>query len=229
MRRLSPAIALVLSACASAPTGPSVMVLPGAGKSFEQFHADDSLCRQWATQQIQTTPSADTPAQRRYDMSYMQCMYGKGNQIPVVASSAPRQTPPAPPSTPSNAVPDLRGVWTGTWGETPLTLLVLNQEETPVSGIYVGPWSALGQREFGLSGILTFSVRDEAISVNVRGRFADSNGRRMLVLDPLTGYGQQITLRRVDPGHMAGAGTSRASWEPSGPVELLRQPSGVGR
>jgi len=126
-------------------------------------------------------------------------------------------------------VPDLRGVWTGTWGETPLTLLVLNQEETPVSGIYVGPWSALGQREFGLSGILTFSVRDEAISVNVRGRFADSNGRRMLVLDPLTGYGQQITLTRVDPGHMAGVGTSRASWEPSGPVELLRQPSGVGR
>ena len=79
MRRWSPAIALVLSACASAPTGPSVMVLPGAGKPFEQFQADDSLCRQWATQQIQTTQSADTPAQRRYDMSYMQCMYGKGN------------------------------------------------------------------------------------------------------------------------------------------------------
>jgi hypothetical protein len=43
------------------------------------------------------------------------------------------------------------------------------------------------------------------------------------VLDPLSGYGQQITLTRVDPDYMSGIGTSRASWEPSGPVELVRQ------
>ena len=85
------------------------------------------------------------------------------------------------------------------------------------------------ERDGASGGILTFTVRNEAISVNVRGRFGDSNGRRMLVLDPLSGYGQQLTLTRVDPVYMAGVGTSRASWEPSGPVELVRQPSGVSR
>jgi hypothetical protein len=76
---------------------------------------------------------------------------------------------------------------------------------------------------FGVSGILTFTVRDEAISVNVRGRFGASNGQRTLMLDPLSGYGQQIMLTRVDSDYMSGIGTSRASWEPSGPVELVRQ------
>ena len=36
--------------------GPSVLVLPGSGKSFEQFQADDAVCRQWAAQQIGTAP-----------------------------------------------------------------------------------------------------------------------------------------------------------------------------
>jgi hypothetical protein len=44
-----------LGACATIPTGPSVMVLPGFGKSFEQFQADDAICRQWANQQTGTT------------------------------------------------------------------------------------------------------------------------------------------------------------------------------
>ena len=43
--------AAVLSGCATMPTGPSVMVLPGTGKSFESFQADDAVCRQWANQQ----------------------------------------------------------------------------------------------------------------------------------------------------------------------------------
>jgi len=46
----------LLGACATVPTGPSVMVLPGTGKSFEQFQADDAACRQWALQQTGTTP-----------------------------------------------------------------------------------------------------------------------------------------------------------------------------
>ncbi len=41
-----------LGACASMPTGPSVMTLPGAGKSFDQFRADDFTCRTYAYQQI---------------------------------------------------------------------------------------------------------------------------------------------------------------------------------
>src|SRR5262249_11824943 len=50
--------ALLLPAgCATVPTGPSVMVLPGSGKNFEQFQADDGVCRQWALQQTGTTPN----------------------------------------------------------------------------------------------------------------------------------------------------------------------------
>ena len=40
-----------LAACASTPTGPSVMVLPGSGKTFDQFRFDDSECRQFALAQ----------------------------------------------------------------------------------------------------------------------------------------------------------------------------------
>jgi len=47
---------LVLGACATVPTGPSVMVLPPPGKPFEQFQADDATCRQWSRQQIGLTP-----------------------------------------------------------------------------------------------------------------------------------------------------------------------------
>lgn len=46
---------LLLGACATV-AGPSVMALPGTGKSFDQFQADDGLCRQWASQQPGATP-----------------------------------------------------------------------------------------------------------------------------------------------------------------------------
>jgi hypothetical protein len=45
-------VAASLGACATMPTGPSVMSLPGQGKSFEQFRADDAVCRQYAYEQI---------------------------------------------------------------------------------------------------------------------------------------------------------------------------------
>jgi hypothetical protein len=47
---------LALSGCATLPTGPSVMVLPGTGKSFEQFQVDDAACRGWAGQSVGITP-----------------------------------------------------------------------------------------------------------------------------------------------------------------------------
>ena len=43
---------LLLTACATAPTGPSMMVLPGTGKSFDQFRGDDVECRQFAQFQV---------------------------------------------------------------------------------------------------------------------------------------------------------------------------------
>ena len=50
------AVVVVIGGCATLPTGPSVMVLPAHGKSFEQFQSDDALCRQWARQQIGMSP-----------------------------------------------------------------------------------------------------------------------------------------------------------------------------
>ncbi len=47
---------LLFGACATVPAGPGVMALPGTGKSFEQFQIDDTVCRQWASQQTGTTP-----------------------------------------------------------------------------------------------------------------------------------------------------------------------------
>jgi hypothetical protein len=152
---------LLTSACATVPTGPSVMVLPGSGKNFDQFQIDDSLCRQWAAQQTGTNTqqtatnntvagaaigtvlgaaagaalgaAAGSPAtgaavgagvgllggttvgasnayaaagnvQQRYDAAYMQCMYAKGNQIPVARGSAPSMSAPPPPPPASRAV-----------------------------------------------------------------------------------------------------------------------------
>jgi hypothetical protein len=156
-----PLAALLLTACASVK-GPSVMVLPGSGKSFEQFQADDAVCQQWAYQQTGITPqhaqtghvlagaavgtavgaaagaaigaAAGSPAtgaavgagvgalggttvgassgyaagastQNRFDMAYVQCMYAKGNQVPLPRGTRPpaAAAPPAPP--PSSTAP----------------------------------------------------------------------------------------------------------------------------
>ena len=43
---------LALSACTSIPTGPGMLVLPGTGKSFDQFRFDEGDCRQYASAQV---------------------------------------------------------------------------------------------------------------------------------------------------------------------------------
>lgn len=146
---------LVAAGCATPPpSGPSIMVLPGSGKSFEQFRYDDHECRQYATAQTGgvTTQQAATDSavksaavgtaigaaaggllggssgagagagmglavgalagtdaanasayslQRRYDIAYEQCMYAKGNQVPMAASRyAPRRAPARPAAVP---------------------------------------------------------------------------------------------------------------------------------
>jgi hypothetical protein len=46
-------LALLTSACSTPPpNAPSVMVLPGSGKDFQQFRADNELCRQFASEQL---------------------------------------------------------------------------------------------------------------------------------------------------------------------------------
>lgn len=42
----------ILSACATVPTGPSVAVMPAPRSNFEQFRADDAVCRDFARSSI---------------------------------------------------------------------------------------------------------------------------------------------------------------------------------
>lgn len=51
-RLLTLPIVSLLTACVNLPTGPSVMTLPGSGKSFDQFRYDDYECREYAYQQV---------------------------------------------------------------------------------------------------------------------------------------------------------------------------------
>ena len=143
--------ALLLGACVTVPTAPSVVALPGNNKSFDQFQADAFACQQFAQQSVggsaerandyaassaiagtaigaaagaiigsasgNAGPGAAIGAgtgllfgsaagsnaygagyyqiQRRYDGAYLQCMYAKGNQIPVRGPTRYRVPPPA--------------------------------------------------------------------------------------------------------------------------------------
>ena len=150
------------AACTTIPTGPSVMALPGTGKNFDQFRADDAECRGYAQNQIGGTTTeqagldsgiksaavgtaigalagaaigghqgagvgagvgliggglAGTGAaqataggvQQRYDNAYIQCMYAKGENVPVSGQvrarparpryARPMYVPPRAPAT----------------------------------------------------------------------------------------------------------------------------------
>jgi len=45
-------LALLVTACAVAPTAPSLAAMPGTGKDFEQFRVDNLVCRDYAQQEI---------------------------------------------------------------------------------------------------------------------------------------------------------------------------------
>jgi outer membrane lipoprotein SlyB len=147
--------ALCVGGCVTMPSGPSVLVLPGSGKSFDQFQADNAVCRQFAQIQVGGqspsqaaqqsavqsavlgtvlgaavggavgqgqgaaigaasglalgTAAGAGPAyasgyelQRRYDYAFVQCMYAKGNQVPVAGQSQGGRTRPYYPPPPSS-------------------------------------------------------------------------------------------------------------------------------
>jgi hypothetical protein len=167
LRALLASGGLAAIACATAPSGPSDMALPGTGKGFAEFQDDDHACRDFAAGRTGMSPeqAADTSAvrsgavgtavgaasgaaigaaagaagagaaigagsgllvgsaagagtsswsraeaQQRYDHAYDQCMYARGNQIPVAMAPAgpaahyPGAPPPdavaPPPGTP---------------------------------------------------------------------------------------------------------------------------------
>ncbi len=100
-------LASMLSSCSTMPTGPSVLVLPGTGKDFPQFHNDETMCRQLASSQLagsKNKPDSDEEGQQAYDIVYIQCMYGKGHRVPVPGDMTydTRQEwhPPPPPNMP---------------------------------------------------------------------------------------------------------------------------------
>ena len=49
---LAAAALALLAGCATVPTGPSVLVLPGSAKTFDEFRVDDMECRQYASHQV---------------------------------------------------------------------------------------------------------------------------------------------------------------------------------
>jgi hypothetical protein len=122
---------------------------------------------------------------------------------------------------------DLRGTWTGTWGGTPLTLVLLEQEELGAyTGVYLGSLQVLGERTPSVSGVLTSTIRGEPVSVNARGWLGTLNGRLALVVaasSPPVGT-QYLTLTRIEPSRLAGSGESEFPWGPRGLVELTRRP-----
>jgi hypothetical protein len=96
--------ALLLTACSSAAYGPSVLVLPGSGKTFEQFRFDEQECRGYAQPSDQ-----DSAAQQQFDRRFVQCMYAKGHKVPVSSRYSDAQqetaarTPPPPAQPPAEA------------------------------------------------------------------------------------------------------------------------------
>jgi YmgG-like glycine-zipper protein len=156
------AVSVLMAACTTMPSGPNVTVLPGTGKTFDEFRADDDVCRQYALERIGgaaatktaqesgvesavvgtligaaagaaiggnhqgtavgagtgllvgsmagsgTAEASSYALQRRYDASYVQCMYAKGNQVPVSGRTVRRNEPayyPPPPPPPAVAPP----------------------------------------------------------------------------------------------------------------------------
>lgn len=51
------AIGTLIAGCASTPVGPSVAVMPGAGKPFDRFRLDNAECMAFARQQIGVDPN----------------------------------------------------------------------------------------------------------------------------------------------------------------------------
>ena len=147
---------MLIAACATLPSGPSVVVMPGTGKTFDAFQADDRSCRafshsqaggktaqQAATESVQKSAltgaalgaafgaavgggegaavgaasgllvggavgnsaglASAGAVQQQYDAAFIQCMYAKGNRVPVSGQLANEYSkaayPPPPPLT----------------------------------------------------------------------------------------------------------------------------------
>jgi hypothetical protein len=78
---------VLLGGCATMPTGPTVMVLPGPGKPFEVFQADEFNCRQWAQQQIGGTSPSQTANQNLATGAVVGTAVGAGLGVAIGAAT----------------------------------------------------------------------------------------------------------------------------------------------
>jgi hypothetical protein len=134
---------------------------------------------------------------------------------------------PGPMPLPASAVelPDFRGIWTGTWGGSPVRLMITDQDDQDWrSGVYLGSMQVLGQRVPGVTGVLTSVIAGNQVSASVKGWLTISGrGALTLWLEARTVDGfQRLTLVSGPPDRLAGAGDSDFRWGPRGPVELTR-------
>lgn len=72
IRKMLVVTPVVLAACATTPSGPGVLVLPGEGKSFDQFRLDEQDCRQYASAQL----GGETPDQAAADSTARSALFG---------------------------------------------------------------------------------------------------------------------------------------------------------
>lgn len=134
--------------------------------------------------------------------------------------------PPLPPP-PTGPLPDLVGTWRGTLGGEPAALLLSQQTaESGYSGVFLGSYQLGGPNRPGVAGVLTSTIRGEAVSARAEGWVGnDATGRVLLVVQSESPAGVQwLTLTRVSPDELQGTGESSFSWGPRGPARLTRQP-----
>ena len=133
-----------------------------------------------------------------------------------------------PPGPPAAVVPDLRGTWSGTWGGTPVSVVVAEQQlGHGESGLVLGPWQVLGERYPRATGVLTSSINGHMVSTHMTGVLSDSGAGPILTLQATgTSAGDQwMRLRIVDEERLEGMGESQHGWGPRGPVQLVRRRS----
>jgi hypothetical protein len=133
--------------------------------------------------------------------------------------------PPLPPP-PSGPVPDLLGTWRGTWGGQAAALLISEQTaDSGYSGIFLGNYQLGGPHRPGIAGVLTSTIRNEAVSARAEGWVGnDATGRLLVAVQSESPAGVQwLTLTRVSPDELQGTGESSYSWGPRGPARLTRQ------
>jgi hypothetical protein len=143
--------------------------------------------------------------------------------VALTGCESGRPSAPLPPIA-YEPVGELTGAWAGTWGGTPLTLLVTEQTEAaPYSGLYVGPWLISGGRYPGVSGILTYARGGSPTSVRFDGWIYSSRPFTVLIhARPIDGE-LHIRLHGAGAGVLSGEGQATFGWAPRGPVELTRR------